>query len=173
MFLTNIPKPNLREWCGIAVQISCHAIIFPLLNVFSVCDTELLYFMVHEPWALWILLICAEWIIFRYAEGVVRRRPWGVKPHLLQYSMWIYQMHLVHDIHRISTSFITCFFYLWLKLVERIKCLILWVAFDLGLEHWHSRIRRDQQYALIVLFLYTTYWLLHVSAVACHHQGAY
>jgi hypothetical protein len=35
------------------------------------------------------------------------------------------------------------------------------------------RIRRDQQYALIVSLLYSTYWLLHVSAVACHHQGAY
>jgi hypothetical protein len=34
-------------------------------------------------------------------------------------------------------------------------------------------IRRDQQYALIVPLLYSTYWLLHVSAVACLHQGAY
>jgi hypothetical protein len=33
------------------------------------------------------------------------------------------------------------------------------------------RIRRDQQYALIVSLLYSTCWLLHVSAVACHHQG--
>jgi hypothetical protein len=30
----------------------------------------------------------------------------------------------------------------------------------------------DQQYALIVPLLYSIYWLLHVSAVACHHQGA-
>jgi 5-formyltetrahydrofolate cyclo-ligase len=35
------------------------------------------------------------------------------------------------------------------------------------------RIRRNQQYALIVPLLYSTCWLLHVSAVACHHQGAY
>jgi hypothetical protein len=35
------------------------------------------------------------------------------------------------------------------------------------------RIGRDQQYALIVPLLYFTCWLLHVSAVACHHQGAY
>jgi hypothetical protein len=34
------------------------------------------------------------------------------------------------------------------------------------------RIRRDQQYALIVPLLYSKYWLLHVSAVAYHHQGA-
>jgi hypothetical protein len=34
------------------------------------------------------------------------------------------------------------------------------------------RIRRDQHYALIVPLLYSTYWLLHVSAVVCHHQGA-
>jgi hypothetical protein len=34
-------------------------------------------------------------------------------------------------------------------------------------------IRRDQQYALIVPLLYSTYWLLHVLAVACHHQGTY
>jgi hypothetical protein len=32
--------------------------------------------------------------------------------------------------------------------------------------------RNDQQYALIVPLLYSIYWLLHVSAVACHHQGA-
>jgi hypothetical protein len=30
----------------------------------------------------------------------------------------------------------------------------------------------DQQYALIVPLLYSTYWLLHVSEVACHHQKA-
>jgi hypothetical protein len=35
------------------------------------------------------------------------------------------------------------------------------------------RIRTDQQYALIVPLLCSMYWLLHVSAVACHHQGAY
>jgi hypothetical protein len=34
------------------------------------------------------------------------------------------------------------------------------------------RIRRDQQHALIVPLLYSTYWLIHVSVVACHHQGA-
>jgi hypothetical protein len=33
-------------------------------------------------------------------------------------------------------------------------------------------IRNDQQYALICNALYSMYWLLHVSAVACHHQGA-
>jgi hypothetical protein len=33
-------------------------------------------------------------------------------------------------------------------------------------------IRRNQQYALIVPLFYSTCWLLHVSAVACHHQGA-
>jgi hypothetical protein len=32
--------------------------------------------------------------------------------------------------------------------------------------------RNDQQYALIVPNIYSIYWLLHVSAVACHHQGA-
>jgi hypothetical protein len=30
----------------------------------------------------------------------------------------------------------------------------------------------DQKYALILPFLYSIHWLLHVSAVACHHQGA-
>jgi hypothetical protein len=34
------------------------------------------------------------------------------------------------------------------------------------------RIRNDQQYALICNTIYFMYWLLHVSAVACHHQGA-
>jgi hypothetical protein len=34
-------------------------------------------------------------------------------------------------------------------------------------------IKRDQQYALIVPLLYSTYRLLHVLVVACHHQGAY
>jgi hypothetical protein len=34
------------------------------------------------------------------------------------------------------------------------------------------RIRNDQQYALICSTLYSIYWLLHVSAVAFHHQGA-
>jgi hypothetical protein len=34
-------------------------------------------------------------------------------------------------------------------------------------------IRRNQQYTLTVPLLYFTYWLPHVSAVACHHQGAY
>jgi hypothetical protein len=45
--------------------------------------------------------------------------------------------------------------------------------------HWfnvrtlHIRhIRNDQQYALTVPLLYSIYWLLHVSVVACHHQGA-
>jgi hypothetical protein len=33
-------------------------------------------------------------------------------------------------------------------------------------------IRREQQYVLIVPLLYSTHWLLHVSAVACHHQRA-
>jgi hypothetical protein len=34
------------------------------------------------------------------------------------------------------------------------------------------RIRNDQLYALICNILYSIYWLLHVSAVDCHHQGA-
>jgi hypothetical protein len=33
-------------------------------------------------------------------------------------------------------------------------------------------IRRYQQYALTVPLVYSMYWLQHVSAVACHHQGA-
>jgi hypothetical protein len=37
----------------------------------------------------------------------------------------------------------------------------------------HTHIRRNQQYVLIVPLLYSTCWLLHVSVVACHHQGAY
>jgi hypothetical protein len=32
--------------------------------------------------------------------------------------------------------------------------------------------RNDQKYALIVPLLYSIYWLLHVSAVGRHHQGA-
>jgi hypothetical protein len=32
--------------------------------------------------------------------------------------------------------------------------------------------KNNQQYALIVPLLYSIYWHLHVSAVACHHQGA-
>jgi hypothetical protein len=52
--------------------------------------------MAHDPWTLWIPLICAEWIFFRYAEGIARRRPRGVKPHFLQCSKWISQMYLVH-----------------------------------------------------------------------------
>jgi hypothetical protein len=32
--------------------------------------------------------------------------------------------------------------------------------------------RNDQQFTLIVPLLYSIYLLLHVSAVACHHQGA-
>jgi hypothetical protein len=34
------------------------------------------------------------------------------------------------------------------------------------------RSRNDQQYALILPLLYSVYWLLHVSAVACNQQGA-
>jgi hypothetical protein len=34
-------------------------------------------------------------------------------------------------------------------------------------------IRKDQRYTLIVPLLYSTYWLLRVSTVTCHHQGAY
>jgi hypothetical protein len=34
------------------------------------------------------------------------------------------------------------------------------------------RSRNNQQYALIVPLLYSIYRLLHVSAVACHHQAA-
>jgi hypothetical protein len=34
------------------------------------------------------------------------------------------------------------------------------------------RSRNDQQYALILPLLYFIYWLLHVSTIACHHQGA-
>jgi hypothetical protein len=33
------------------------------------------------------------------------------------------------------------------------------------------RNRNDQQYALIVQILCPIYWLVHVSAVACHLQG--
>jgi hypothetical protein len=36
-----------------------------------------------------------------------------------------------------------------------------------------SVLEKNQQYALIVPPLYSTCWLLHVSAVVCHHQGAY
>jgi hypothetical protein len=52
--------------------------------------------MAHEPWTLWILLTCAEWIFFRYAEGIARQRPRGVNPQFLQCSKWISQMYLVH-----------------------------------------------------------------------------
>jgi hypothetical protein len=34
------------------------------------------------------------------------------------------------------------------------------------------RNRNYQQYPLIVQTLYSIYWLLHVSAVACNYQGA-
>jgi hypothetical protein len=34
----------------------------------------------------------------------------------------------------------------------------------------HSR--NDQHYALVVPLLYSIYWLLYISVVACHHQGA-
>jgi hypothetical protein len=43
-------------------------------------------------------------------------------------------------------------------------------AIKFGHFLWHSR--NDQQYALVVPVLYAINWLLHVSAVACHHQGA-
>jgi hypothetical protein len=33
--------------------------------------------------------------------------------------------------------------------------------------------KNDQQYALIVPLLHSIYCLVHISAVACHHQGAY
>jgi hypothetical protein len=33
--------------------------------------------------------------------------------------------------------------------------------------------RNDQQYALTAPLPHSIYWLLHVLAVACHHQGAY
>jgi hypothetical protein len=46
-------------------------------------------------------------------------------------------------------------------------CLVLFVPCII------RRIRRDQQYALISPLLYSIYWFQHVSAVACHHQGAY
>jgi hypothetical protein len=36
-----------------------------------------------------------------------------------------------------------------------------------------ASIRRCQQYTLIVPLLYSMYCLLHVLAVACHHQGTY
>jgi hypothetical protein len=37
---------------------------------------------------------------------------------------------------------------------------------------WTTSSRNDQHYALILPLLYSMYWLLHVSAVAYHHQGA-
>jgi hypothetical protein len=37
----------------------------------------------------------------------------------------------------------------------------------------YQTIRNDQHHALIGQLLCSTYWLLHVSAVACHHQRAY
>jgi hypothetical protein len=33
--------------------------------------------------------------------------------------------------------------------------------------------RTDQQYALVVPLLYSINWLLHVSAVVCHHQWSF
>jgi hypothetical protein len=44
--------------------------------------------------------------------------------------------------------------------------------FNVHTVHYQT-IKRIQHYALIVSLLYSTCWLLHVSAVACHHQGAY
>jgi hypothetical protein len=45
--------------------------------------------------------------------------------------------------------------------------------------HWFNvrtvhfrRSNNDQKYTLILPFLYSVYWLLHVSALACHYQGA-
>jgi hypothetical protein len=37
---------------------------------------------------------------------------------------------------------------------------------------FYNSSRNYQQYSLIVPLLYFISWLLHVSAVACHHQGA-
>jgi hypothetical protein len=43
---------------------------------------------------------------------------------------------------------------------------------DIKINNQNISSRNDQKYALIVPLLYSIYWLLHVSAVACHHQGA-
>jgi hypothetical protein len=40
------------------------------------------------------------------------------------------------------------------------------------MRHTHILIRNYQQYVLICNTVYSMYLLLHVSAVACHHQGA-
>jgi hypothetical protein len=49
-------------------------------------------------------------------------------------------------------------------------------AFNLafGKEENNSKLRsrNNQQYALIVPLVYSIHWLLHVLAVACHHQRA-
>jgi hypothetical protein len=50
--------------------------------------------------------------------------------------------------------------------VIRIWCLLLRVMMGAGN-------RNNQHYSLTVPLLYSIYWLLHVSAVACHHQGVY
>jgi hypothetical protein len=48
------------------------------------------------------------------------------------------------------------------------------VLFKFNVHTVHiRRIRRNQKYPLIVPLLYSTCWVLHVSTVACHHQGAY
>jgi hypothetical protein len=59
------------------------------------------------------------------------------------------------------------------------KKLQLCISLDFWVVNWKTNdsapndcSRNDQQYALIVPILYYIYWLLHVSAVACNHQGA-
>jgi hypothetical protein len=57
-----------------------------------------------------------------------------------------------------------------IKHIKEIKAEAFW---DMKPSSVIECIRRDQQYALIVPLLYSTYWLLHVSAVAYHHHGAF
>jgi hypothetical protein len=70
----------------------------------------------------------------------------------------------------------------WLLLQGKgVKAICSWSSWSLKMKTvWYFDVcithircsRKDQQYTLVVQLIYSVYWLLHVSAVACHHQGA-
>jgi hypothetical protein len=51
------------------------------------------------------------------------------------------------------------------------ECCKKWSDLEIGEGNTSYISINYQQYALILPLLYSVYWILHVSAVTCHHHG--
>jgi hypothetical protein len=116
----------------------------------------------------WRCFFCASW---PHNSFITPTNAHLIRKNIILYCSYIFSHHLHHLLGAVHQNF-----KLYVNInYNRLQCNWCYVAVFMQLVSTYRFlcIRIDQQYALIVPLVYSTYWFLHVLTVACRHQGAY